>query len=177
MRDEGGGGRLASAPSAHQMAGEMEHQRRDMTSNRPEALLRQRQAEVAAKEAEQREQAQQERLRRRSLQLLAMVLDVKVGGPLRIFVGEYNSEHYDAAGLAYGDDRRGRIWVAYERREGSGACRTAELQFLAQDDRSVQISAAGQDFRAPATEVVAVDALTPDVVERHFKEFLAAALA
>jgi hypothetical protein len=143
----------------------------------PEALLRKRQAEVAAKEAKQREQTQQERLRRRSLQLLALVLDVKVGGPLRMLVGEYNSEHYDIAGFTYGDDRRGRIWAAYERRDGSGACRTAELQFLAQDDRSVRISATGQDFNAPASEVLALETLTPEVVERHFRQFLAAVLA
>jgi hypothetical protein len=143
----------------------------------PEALLRQRQAEVAAEEARQREQVQQERLRRRSLQLLALVLDVKVGGPLRVLVGEYNSEHYDIAGFIYGDDRRGRIWVAYERRDDSGACRTAELQFLAQDDRSVRISATGQDFNAPPSEVLALETLTPEVVEHHFRAFLAAALA
>jgi hypothetical protein len=147
------------------------------TEDRPEMLLRKRQAEVAAKAAAQQEQVRQEQQRLDRRRQRALELEQKVGGPLRILVGDYNSEHYDVTGFVYGDDLKGRTWVAYEKRGGDGKCRAAELQFLVQDDRTVLISAAGVDFRAPPPETVALDALAPTVVARHFKDFVAAARA
>jgi hypothetical protein len=147
------------------------------SEDRPETLLRKRQAAAAAAEAKQREQARQEQERLQRRRELALELEQKVGGPLRILVGDYNSQRYDVTGFVYGDDLKGRSWVAYEKRGGDGKCSAAELQFQVQDDRTVLISATGVDFLPPPPETVTLDALTQTVVARHFKYFVAAAQA
>jgi hypothetical protein len=148
-----------------------------IVDDRPEIVLRKRQAAAAAEAARRQEQARHEQDRLDCRRQRALELEQKVGGPLRILVGDYNAEHYDVTGFVYGDDLKGRTWVAYEKRGGDGRCRTAELQFLVQDDRSVLISATGVDFQGPPSETVALDALTPAIVARHFRHFLAAARA
>jgi hypothetical protein len=147
------------------------------SEDRPENLLRKRQAEAAAKEAARQALARQEQERLDHRRQRALELEQKVGGPLRILVGDYNAQYYDVTGFVYGDDLKGRTWVAYEKRGGDGKCRAAELQFLVQDDRTVLISATGVDFQPPPPKTVALDALTPKVVARHFKDFVAAARA
>jgi hypothetical protein len=160
------------------MGGEPGGDGREMaTEDRPENLLRKRQAAAAAEAAkrQQRERQEQERLDRRRER--ALELEQKVGGPLRILVGDYNSARDEVTGFVYGDDLKGRTWIAYEKRGGDGKCRAAELQFQVQEDRTVQISATGVDFQPPPPETVALDALTPATVARHFKNFVAAARA
>jgi hypothetical protein len=148
-----------------------------VTDDRPETLLRKRQAAAAAQEAKQREQARQERERLQRRRELALELEQKVGGPLRVLVGDFNAERYDVTGFVYGDDLKGRAWVAYEKRGGAGRCRAAELQFQVQDERTVLIRATGVDFLPPPPETVTLEALTAKVVARHFKDFVAAAQA
>jgi hypothetical protein len=148
-----------------------------IVEDRPENVLRKRQAAAAAEEARRQEQARQEQERLDHRRERALELERKVGGPLRILVGKYNAEHFDVTGFVYGDDLKGRTWVAYEKRGGDGTCRAAELQFLVQDDRTVLIGATGVDFKAPLPATVALDDLTPAVVARHFREFVAATRA
>jgi hypothetical protein len=79
-------------------------------------------------------------------------------------------------GFIYGD-LKGRTWAAYQKRSGDGKGRVAEPQFLGRDHRTVQITATGIDFQAPAPETIGRDALTAETAARHFQNFVAAARA
>jgi hypothetical protein len=53
----------------------------------------------------------------------------------------------------------------------------AELQFLGRDHRTVQITATGIDFQAPAPETMGLNARTAATEARHFRKFVATARA
>jgi hypothetical protein len=146
--------------------------------NPPEILLRERRAAAAAEAARKQEQARREQERLRHRRARALELEQKVGGPLRILVGDENAQQPDVTGFVYGDDLKGsRAWAAYEKRSDGGKCRAAELQFLGRDDRTVQITATGIDFQAPAPETMGFDARAAETAARHFRNFVAAARA
>jgi hypothetical protein len=79
--------------------------------------------------------------------------------------------------LRHGDDLKGRVWAAYEKRSGDGKCRAAELPIPGTGRPHGADHPTGIEFQAPAPETVGLDALTAETAARHFRNFVAAARA